>query len=96
MRWHAGSKLTALYFTATLLLTPPVAWAQASATPPASDKETSTAEPPLSEAEAAPELAPEPQGPVGAIELLSIYARIKDTRKQALLLDLAESFARDS
>ena len=37
MRWHAGSKLTALYFTATLLLTPPVAWAQASATPPASD-----------------------------------------------------------
>ena len=37
MRWLAGSRLTTLYFTAILLLTPPVAWAQASATAPASD-----------------------------------------------------------
>ncbi len=33
MRWLAGSRLTALYFTARLLLTPPFAWAQGSATP---------------------------------------------------------------
>ena len=33
MRWFAGSRLTALYFTARLLLTPPFAWAQGSATP---------------------------------------------------------------
>src|SRR4051812_19505434 len=31
LRWLAGSRLTALYFTATLLLTPPIAWAQGSA-----------------------------------------------------------------
>src|SRR6476469_5959591 len=33
LRWLAGPGLTALYFTATLLLTPPFAWAQGSATP---------------------------------------------------------------
>ncbi|MBV8397356.1 MAG: helix-turn-helix transcriptional regulator [Acetobacteraceae bacterium] len=41
--------------------------------------------------------AEEPPGcPGGAAELLSVYARITDPRKQALLLDLAQSFARDS
>jgi len=37
LRWLAGSRLTALYFTATLLLTPPIAWAQGSAAAAASD-----------------------------------------------------------
>jgi transcriptional regulator with XRE-family HTH domain len=41
-------------------------------------------------------LPQELHGHAGAIELFCIYARIKDPRKQALLLDLAESFARDS
>jgi len=34
LRWLAGSRRTAHYLTATLLLTPPVAWAQASAARP--------------------------------------------------------------
>jgi transcriptional regulator with XRE-family HTH domain len=35
-------------------------------------------------------------GHSGAIELFCVYARIHDARKRAMLLDLAESFARDS
>ena len=37
MRWLAGSRRTAHYLTATLLLTPPTAWAQSSATRPGSE-----------------------------------------------------------
>jgi mono/diheme cytochrome c family protein len=37
LRWFAGSRRTAHYLTATLLLTPPFAWAQSPATPAGSD-----------------------------------------------------------
>jgi transcriptional regulator with XRE-family HTH domain len=41
-------------------------------------------------------LPPEWHGYPGAIELFCVYARIKDPRKQRLLLELAESFARET
>ena len=44
---------------------------------------------------APPIMEPE-EPPSRSVELLSVYARITDPRKQALLLDLAQSFARDS
>jgi mono/diheme cytochrome c family protein len=37
LRWLAGPRRTALYFAATLLLTPAIVWAQGSAAPAASD-----------------------------------------------------------
>jgi hypothetical protein len=46
--------------------------------------------------EATGELPPEWHGYPGAIELFCVYARIKDSRKQRLLLELAESFARET
>jgi transcriptional regulator with XRE-family HTH domain len=60
---------------------------------------TSLAEPPeaaMPSIESAIGIPQELHGHAGAIELFCVYARIKDTRKQALLLDLAESFARDA
>jgi transcriptional regulator with XRE-family HTH domain len=50
----------------------------------------------LPRVEAESGLPPEWHGYPGAIELFCVYARIKDPRKQRLLLELAESFARET